>query len=152
MNLQILSHRVGGLTYRPHRLHLKDLGIPTSGSSWHGHLRFQNSFPFLAVIGFQVNLAEVSVTELLEEIKNSENTNGSTAKRALAIVQELYRLSTTQHLFRHNFADPCPVNKYKLYEDEIQKQNVLKKKIPTCINTIKRGNTRRAQPKKRTKP
>lgn len=37
----------GRLTYRPHRLHLKDLGIPTSGSSWHGHLRFQNSFPFM---------------------------------------------------------------------------------------------------------
>src|SRR3989442_15935169 len=37
---------MGGLTHQPHRLPLKFLGIPTSSSCWHGHLRFHHSPPY----------------------------------------------------------------------------------------------------------
>src|SRR2546425_1384715 len=37
---------MGGLTHQPHRLPLKFLGIPTSSSYWHGHLRFHHSPPY----------------------------------------------------------------------------------------------------------
>src|SRR2546425_2323306 len=68
---------MGGLTHQPHRLPLKFLGIPTSSSCWHGHLRFHHSPPYGGVCkirGGSIPCKPISINASL----TSSNLNGCT--------------------------------------------------------------------------